>query len=80
MMGRIHRATLKPRDSCESSLHKARCCKTTAVHSQQGAGEEGESGTTCAGCVGQRSSDERVQTDGRTTASFFSSLVAHHAF
>lgn len=42
LMGRVHGATLKPQNSRESSLHKARCCKTTVVHSQQGAGEEGE--------------------------------------
>ena len=41
----FHFFTIGPSNSTPgytSEMHKARCCKTTVVHSQQGAGEEGE--------------------------------------
>ena len=34
----IHKGTLKPQDSCESSLYRMECFKTTVIHSQRGVG------------------------------------------
>lgn len=62
-MEMIHKGTLKQQDSRESSLYCMECFKTTVIHPQRGgggAGGDGEEGTKCPGCLGQRSSGEWV--------------------